>query len=55
VAELLQMDQGYFFNNMFAKLRYFNVGVSTKHQLLTLESLKEEAPSLLAVHLVELC
>lgn len=42
------VDQGYFFNNLFAKLRYFNTGMSEKHLLLTIESLKIEAPVLLA-------
>lgn len=55
VAELLLLDSGYFFNNLFAKLRYFNAGVSAKHLLLTIESLRVEAPTLLALHLIELC
>lgn len=48
VSEMLLADDGYFFNNLFAKLRYFNTGMSTKHMLLTLEALKVEAPELLA-------
>jgi hypothetical protein len=54
VSELLQLEAGYFFNNLFVKMRYFNSGVSPKHLLLTMESLKVEAPELLALNLVEL-
>lgn len=54
VSELLQVDSGYFFTNLFAKIRYFNSGLSPKHILLTIESLKVEAPQLLALHLVDL-
>ncbi len=51
---MLALEAGYFFNNLFVKMRYFNTGVSPKQLLLTMESLKVEAPDLLALNLVEL-
>ena len=54
VSELLQVEAGFFFTNLFAKIRHFNSGLCPKHILLTIESLKVEAPSLLALHLVDL-
>ena len=41
---LLEADDGYFFNNLFAKLRYFAAGMSDKHVHLCLISLKDYAP-----------
>jgi hypothetical protein len=55
VSELLVIENGYFFNNLFAKLRYFNYEMSSTHLLLTVESLKVQAPQLLAQHLIQLC
>lgn len=55
ISELLLLDNGYFFNNLFAKLRYFNQGMTSKHLLLTIESLKLTAKQLLADNLLELC
>lgn len=55
VSELLMMDSAYFFTNLFAKIRFFNSGLSSKHILLTIESLKVESPGLLTLNLVELC
>ena len=49
------MDSAYFFTNLFAKIRFFNSGLSSKHILLTIESLKVESPGLLTLNLVELC
>jgi hypothetical protein len=49
------IENGYFFNNLFAKLRYFNYEMSSTHLLLTVESLKVQAPQLLAQHLIQLC
>lgn len=67
---LLQLDQGFFFNNLFAKLRFFGIagklydqGVqkgaangsnSTRHLLLVLKSLKNYSPGLLAPNIKEL-
>ena len=42
--EVLNADDGYFFNNLFAKLRYFATGMSDKHVHLCLISLKDYAP-----------
>ena len=41
---VLNADDGYFFNNLFAKLRYFATGMSDKHVHLCLVSLKDYAP-----------
>ena len=41
---LLEADDNYFFNNIFAKLRYFATGMSDKHVHLCLISLKDYAP-----------
>jgi hypothetical protein len=41
---LLEADNAYFFSNLFAKLRYFSAGMSSKHVHLCLISLKEHAP-----------
>ena len=41
---LLSADDSYFFNNIFAKLRYFSTGMSDKHVHLCLVSLKDYAP-----------
>ena len=42
--DVLEADDGYFFNNLFAKLRYFATGMSDKHVHLCLISLKDYAP-----------
>jgi hypothetical protein len=44
VSEVLSAENGYFFNNLFAKLRYFGVGMSAKHIHMTLIALKEQVP-----------
>ena len=57
LEELLDVDDAYFFNNLFAKLRYFATGMSDKHVHLCLISLKDHAPARMAtvvVHLLEL-
>ena len=52
VSELLAIENGYFFNNVFAKLRYFNFDMSSTHLLLTMESLKVQAPKMMAEHIL---
>ena len=52
--DLLEADDGYFFNNLFAKLRYFATGMSDKHVHLCLISLKDYAPSRMASVLIQL-
>ena len=42
--ELLETDNAHFFSNLFAKLRYFSAGMSSKHVHLCLISLKSHAP-----------
>jgi hypothetical protein len=42
--ELLEKDNAHFFANLFAKLRYFSAGMSSKHVHLNLISLKQHAP-----------
>ena len=49
LEELLEVDDAYFFNNLFAKLRYFATGMSDKHVHLCLISLKDFAPARMAV------
>lgn len=44
VDQLLDLDNAYFFNNLFAKLRYFSSSMSPKHIELALTSLKDHAP-----------
>jgi hypothetical protein len=51
-SQLLLADEAFFFNNLFAKLRYFGNSVvqtsnSTKHLLLVLKSLRTFAKDLL--------
>jgi hypothetical protein len=41
---LLEADSAHFFSNLFAKLRYFSAGMSSKHVHLCLISLKQHAP-----------
>jgi len=41
---LLEADNAHFFSNLFAKLRYFSAGMSSKHVHLCLISLKQHAP-----------
>jgi len=53
-ADLLRADNSYFFHNLFAKLRYFSAGMSSKHVHMCLISLKDYAPELMAEVLVQL-
>lgn len=48
LENVLEADDGYFFNNLFAKLRYFAAGMSDKHVHLCLISLKDYAPRRMA-------
>ena len=52
--EVLNADDGYFFNNLFAKLRYFATGMSDKHVHLCLISLKDYAPRRMSSVLIQL-
>lgn len=57
LEELLSVDGSFFFNNIFAKLRYFSTSLSDKHVLFCLASLSEYAPvktSSLLIPLLEL-
>jgi len=54
VSEVLTADNGYFFNNLFAKLRYFGLGMSAKHIHMTLIALKEQVPELMGRELLQL-
>jgi hypothetical protein len=51
---LLEADNAYFFSNLFAKLRYFSTGMSSKHVHLCLISLKEHAPVRMSKVLIQL-
>ena len=48
LEQLLEIAEGFFFNNLFAKLRYFTVSLSDKHVHLCLVSLKDYAPRSMA-------
>ena len=52
--EVLEADDGYFFSNLFAKLRYFATGMSDKHVHLCLISLKDYAPERMRNVLIQL-
>jgi len=52
LEQVLEADEGYFFNNLFAKLRYFSTGMSDKHVHLCLISLKDFAPKRMATVLI---
>ena len=54
LEELLDVDEGYFFNNLFAKLRYFASGMSDKHVNLCLISLKDYAQIRMATIVIQL-
>jgi len=54
VSEVLLANNGYFFNNLFAKLRYFGIGMSSKHIHMTLIALKEQVPELMGQELLQL-
>ena len=54
LEDLLEADDGYFFHNLFAKLRYFTAGMSDKHVHLCLVSLKDYAPGRLGSVLIQL-
>jgi len=51
---VLSADNGYFFNNLFAKLRYFGMGMSAKHIHMSLIALKEQVPELMGRELLQL-
>ena len=51
---LLDVDEAYFFNNLFAKLRYFATGMPDKHVHLCLISLKDHAPARMATVVIQL-
>lgn len=51
---MLSADNGYFFNNLFAKLRYFGTGMSAKHIHMSLIALKEQVPELMGRELLQL-
>ena len=51
---MLDADDGYFFSNLFAKLRYFATGMSDKHVHLCLISLKDYAPGRMKNVLIQL-
>ena len=54
VSEVLSAENGYFFNNLFAKLRYFGMGMSSKHIHMTLIALKEQVPQRMGQELMQL-
>lgn len=54
IESLLKADNGHFFHNLFAKLRYFSAGMSSFHVHMNLVSLKNHAPSLFDEVVVEL-
>ena len=54
LEELLDVDDAYFFNNLFAKLRYFATGMPDKHVHLCLVSLKDYAPTRMAAVVIQL-
>lgn len=54
IEELLSVDGQFFFNNIFAKLRYFASSLSDKHVLFCLASLSEYAPQRTASLLIPL-
>ena len=52
LEQVFEVDEGYFFNNLFAKIRYFSTGMSDKHVHLCLISLKDYAPKRMATVLI---